>query len=177
VANDPKLVNSYLALEKLALPLMTDEQRVQWFQQRAQSAEEANAELELQLRTGEIIKEFPLVDADDIKGLKTEAEIKTVAARIQAKAEKAKASGVSEVEEAIKEVLKVKDTEIADMRKVYGKARQPQAGDVTGSNAATVAAAAAAGIGPDATKDDGTIEGSVKRQMGNLFERLGIGGS
>lgn len=149
MANDPALVQSYLALEKIALDKMTDAEKVQWFQQRAMSAEEANRQLELERQIGEIIKDFPAVDADDVKGLKTEAEIRVVAQKLQAKADKNKELGRTEVEDAVREVLKVKDDEIKEMQKAYGKPRQASAGDVTGSQAMGIQAAQSVGIGKD----------------------------
>jgi hypothetical protein len=147
MANDPALVQSYLALEKIALAKMDDAEKVQWFQSRAMSAEQANAQLELEAQIGTIIKEFPAVDADDVKGLKTENEIRVVAQKLQAKADKNKALGRTEVEDAVRDALKLKDEDIAEMQKAYGKPRQSSAGDVTGSQSQTVGEAKGVGIG------------------------------
>jgi hypothetical protein len=145
--SEAQVVQAYSALEKMWLETATDAMKVQWFQQRAISAEEANAALTVEAETKEIITKFPDVEAADLVGLKTKAERENVAGRIQAKVEKAKLAGQTIVEAAVQEALKGAEEDIKEMRKVYGKARVPQAGDVTGSGAAQIAAAQATGVG------------------------------
>jgi hypothetical protein len=83
-----------------------------------------------------------------------------IAARIQGKMEKAQAKGQEIVEAAVKDALGKKDDEIAEMRKVYGKPRTPQAGDVTGSESQRRQEEASAGLGAEGQKkiEYGTME-------------------
>lgn len=175
MANDPSLVSSYLALEKIALAKMDDAEKVQWFQQRAISAEAAAAQLELEKQVGDVIKDFPAVEPEDVKGLKTVEEIRSVAQRIQAKADKFQAQGQKTVEETVKEALKLKDEDIAEMQKAYGKPRQSTAGDVTGSGIQATTAAANAGIGngDDEKIELGTMDAVTKTAM-RTARRFGI---
>lgn len=179
MAADERLVNSYLALEKIALAGMNDEQRVQWFQQRTISAEEANRELLAEKDVADVVTRFPAIDAADLLGVKSKPEMEALAARLTAKVEKASKAGQEIVEAAVKDALKIKDEEIVEMRKVYGKPRQPQAGDVTGSGAAATAAAATVGIGTGAPEkiELGTMEavGRVAQRAAEpLFGILGL---
>lgn len=165
----------YSKLEELALSKMTDAEKVQWFQQRSLSAEDALKNALLEKEAAEVVTKFPKVELGDLAGIRTRAEMEAVAARLQAKVEKAEVAGQQTVEDAVKEALKLKDEEIAEMRKVYGRPRQPQASDVTGAQIQQIQAAAQKGIGTggDEKVELGTVE-AVGKVAANALRKAGL---
>jgi hypothetical protein len=177
--NVDALVKSYEALEKIAIGKMDDSEKVQWYAQRAISAEEANRQLGLQAAAHSVVTKFPLVEAEDLAGAKNQAEMELIAARIQGKMEKAQAKGQEIVEAAVKDALGKKDDEIQEMRKVYGKPRTPQAGDVTGSESQRRQEEAKVGLGAEGQKkvEYGTMEAvsdAARRAAEPLLGALGF---
>lgn len=174
-----ELAKSYGALEQIALSKMDDGEKVRWFQARSMSAEEANAKLRAQVEQNEIVAKYPGIKAEFLAGAKNKAEMELIAQSLKVALDEAKTVGQTTVEAAVKEALGAKDEEIAEMRKVYGKPRQPQAGDVTGSQQEQIAAAGKAGVGQPVDKFDptkGDVDGAAKRIAEPFLKRLGFGG-
>ena len=168
------LVKSYKAAEELLLSKMDDAEKVQWFQKRAISAEDALKQVEEDSKVNEIVSKYPGVKAELLRDYRGDREV--FAKTYQEAVDAAKKTGQDEVEAAIKEALKIKDEEITEMRKVYGKPRQAQAGDVTGAQTQQLQAQQAGGVpgsNPTEPKDE-SIEGSIRKQAAGLFSRLGL---
>src|SRR5467141_158905 len=108
---DERLTNSYLALEKIALANMTDEQKVAWFQQRTISAEDAVKELQAEKELTDVVTRFPGVKPAHLAGIKDKAQMEAVASAVKTAIDEAKLEGQTTVEEAVKEALKIKDAD------------------------------------------------------------------
>lgn len=177
---DERLVKSYEALEKLALAKMDDAERVQWYQQRTISAEQAVQELQAEKELNDVVAKFPGVKPAHLAGLKDKAQMEAVAAAVKTAIDESKTVGQTEVEEAVKEALKVKDTEIAEMRKAYGRPRTPQSGDVVGTQAQSQIDAKAAGLIPDQENDLSKFTGmervskEAEKAAQVMLDRLGL---
>jgi hypothetical protein len=169
------LAQSYTKLEALALPLMSDADKVRWFQERAVSAEEANRQLNLVNAQTAILTKFPKADAEDLVGARSIPEMESMAQRAHAKAErvesKTKTTVETDIDAKIAEALKGKDEELEGIRKVLGRPRQPQAADV--EVAQTAEQNKALGVGPEKKVELGTIA-AVGEVAANAMKRLGL---
>lgn len=170
-----RLTDSYTKLEALALSKMDDAEKVQWFQQRAISAEEANRQLNLVNSQAAILAKYPKADAEDISSARSIPEMEALAQRAHAKAErveaKTKTTVETDIDAKIAEALKGKDEELAGIRKVLGRPRVPQATDV--ELATNAEQTEVLGLKPEEKVELGTIA-SVGKVAENAMKRLGL---